>query len=339
MTISLCFATPIWVHAEEVALRDVNDRIEIGIIGDVMAQGLSQAIKRQLEGQDNPIFQVYNFAKGSSGLVRDDYYDWNVELPPILDGQKFDYMLIFMGSNDRQSISIKGKNYKAKTPKWREEYIHRIDQLLDGVKARNVKTIWLGQPISRSKSFATDMALFNEIYRQHVESHDGVFFDVWSLFADEDGKFSRSGADVNGQIKSLRASNGIHFTRTGYDKLAFQILELIQNLENGDVRPDFLDQGELVDAEKYDLSQNLGADAIIVQRRDDNGIVKQPQQNVANTVFGDDDTTLTDTNKPSTSEFLGEIDESLPLWKSVLGNGYIIVPEFGRADDFSWPRN
>lgn len=314
--------------------------LQVGIVGDVMAHGLAQAITRQLEKVNKSNVELNNFAKGSSGFVRNDYYDWNEALPRILAANKLDYILVFMGSNDRQSIRIKGKSYKKKTPKWREEYIHRIDQFLDSIKAAGVKVIWLGQPISRGKSFSNDMALYNEIYRQHVESHEGVFFDVWNLFANEDSKYSRRGPDVSGQIKTLRAENGIHFTRRGYDKLAFQVLNLIAAGETGRGE-DFalVDEGELVETERYDLNADGSSDTIIVERVEDATQVRKKPVSAGNKVFEPQPEPVATADIAKAEAALAKSTEIVPLWKRVLEDGEVIAAEFGRSDNFSWPRN
>ncbi|MBL1421076.1 MAG: DUF459 domain-containing protein [Alphaproteobacteria bacterium] len=322
---------PLGAHAE---------MLQVGIVGDVMAHGLAQAITRQLEKSDKPNIELNNFAKGSSGFVRDDYYDWNEALPPILAAHKLDYILVFMGSNDRQSIRLKGKSYKKKTPIWREEYIHRINQFLDSIKLAGVQVIWLGQPISRGKSFANDMALYNEIYRQQVESHEGVFFDVWDLFAYEDGKYTDTGPDVSGQMRILRAQNGIHFTRRGYDKLAFQVLNLIAAAESGeDDGLKAVDQGELVEAERYDLDASENSDIIIVERLEEAAQGQNSFISVGNKIFGPESerSVVIDVGKAQAA--LPKGTEMTPLWKKVLEDGEVIDPEFGRSDDFSWPRN
>ena len=317
-----------------------SPQLQVGIVGDVMAQGLAQAFTRQLELDNKLNVELNNFAKGSSGFVRDDYYDWNEVLPPLLAANKLDYILVFMGSNDRQSIRIKGESYKKKTPKWREEYIHRIDKFLNSINDAGVKTIWLGQPISRGKSFSNDMALFNEIYRQHVESHDGVFFDVWNLFANEEGKYSGRGPDISGQIKTLRASNGIHFTRRGYDKLAFQILNLIEAAESDEEGAgETNDEGELVEAERYDLSRDEGVDTIIVERVEEDAPAENKNENAGNQVFQQAPQSRETAEKVMADAALAPKNEIIPLWKSVLENGEVLAPEFDRSDDFSWPRN
>jgi len=81
--------------------------------------------------------------------------------------------------------------------------------------------IWVGlPPVSKGRMHA-DYFKFNDIYRQTVEAYGGAYVDVWEGFVDAEGRYVRSGPDVNGQIVRLRRSDGINMTPSGYDKLAF----------------------------------------------------------------------------------------------------------------------
>ena len=43
-------------------------------------------------------------SSGSSGLVRDDYYNWPAKVPELVAEQKPDAILVMMGANDRQTM-------------------------------------------------------------------------------------------------------------------------------------------------------------------------------------------------------------------------------------------
>jgi hypothetical protein len=47
--------------------------------------------------------------------------------------------------------------------------------------------------------------------------------DVWDGFVDEAGKFTPQGPDYRGQIRRLRTSDGVHFTKFGARKLALYV--------------------------------------------------------------------------------------------------------------------
>ncbi len=329
--------------------------IHIGVVGDVMAAGVAQALDRQMSKFKQLKFEPLNFAKGSSGFVRDDYYDWNANLPAILAANKMDYLVVFMGSNDRQSMRVNGRSQKPKSMIWREEYIHRIDQFLDETRKHNIKVIWLGQAISRGKSFSADMAVFNEIYRQRVDIKAGNYLDLWAMFTNENGKYTRNGADNNGQVRKLRSSNGIHFTKRGYDKIAFQTLDLIHSLHTaGGKSSSNSDVGEEVFFEIYDnLSDDGLKDGLFVQRKDVKIVKTQAELDADKNIFELDDgaklvgnTSLVSgkvSNEVSKASVNNSINAAVkvksPLWKRVLIEGFVIEPEFGRSDDFSWPRD
>ena len=63
----------------------------------------------------------------------------------------------------------------------------------------------------------------NELYRSRAEKAGIVYVDVWDGFVDEAGKFTPQGPDYRGQIRRLRTSDGVHFTKFGARKLALYV--------------------------------------------------------------------------------------------------------------------
>jgi len=60
----------------------------------------------------------------------------------------------------------------------------------------------------------------NEVYREKSFINGAKFIDTWSGFTDESGRYSAFGPDMSGQVRRLRADDGMHFTSRGYLKLA-----------------------------------------------------------------------------------------------------------------------
>src|SRR5206468_8932312 len=67
---------------------------------------------------------------------------------------------------------------------------------------------------------STDAEMMNEVYREKTFINSAKFIDTWNGFTDESGRFSAYGPDMTGQVKRLRADDGVHFTMRGYLKLA-----------------------------------------------------------------------------------------------------------------------
>jgi hypothetical protein len=75
----------------------------------------------------------------------------------------------------------------------------------------------------RQSSAFRDMLYFNDLYRPTVTAAGGHFVDIWGGFTNEEGRYISSGPDVTGQLRGLRAGDGINFTRAGRLKLAFYV--------------------------------------------------------------------------------------------------------------------
>jgi hypothetical protein len=60
----------------------------------------------------------------------------------------------------------------------------------------------------------------NDLFREKAFINGAKFIDTWNGFTDESGRYSAYGPDMTGQVKRLRADDGVHFTMRGYLKLA-----------------------------------------------------------------------------------------------------------------------
>ncbi|MBK9081624.1 MAG: DUF459 domain-containing protein [Rhizobiales bacterium] len=193
----------------------------VAVLGDSLGVMLADGLRESL-AIDRPHVAVQRKARESSGLVREDFYDWQKAARDLVaGGERLDYVLMLFGTNDRQQIrDADGTTLEPLSPRWREIYGQRIESLVATFRARNIPVIWVGLPIMRQERYAADMSKLNELFRAHAEKAGAHFIDVWDRFADEAGQFDASGPDVNGQQTRLRAADGIHLTRAGAVKLA-----------------------------------------------------------------------------------------------------------------------
>jgi hypothetical protein len=67
---------------------------------------------------------------------------------------------------------------------------------------------------------AADIPFLNDLYRSRADKAGNVYVDVWDGFVDEDGRFTQSGPDFEGQPRCPRAGDGVYFTQAGARKLA-----------------------------------------------------------------------------------------------------------------------
>lgn len=189
------------------------------VVGDFMASGLADGLTTVFA--ENPAVRVVDRSNGSSGFVRDDYYNWPGEIGPMLEAEKPAVVLIMMGSNDRQQMKVGDARETPRTEGWTQEYKKRTVNFGKHFSEAKLPFLWVGMPSFRPGSMTSDMLALNEIYRDAAESAGGEFVDIWEGFVDENGAFISRGPDINGQPVTLRAEDGINMTRAGKRKVAF----------------------------------------------------------------------------------------------------------------------
>ncbi|RLQ88461.1 SGNH/GDSL hydrolase family protein [Notoacmeibacter ruber] len=202
---------------EVVEKRD--DARTVLVVGDFMAGNLADGLTERFADKEN--IRIAESDNGSSGLVRDDYFDWPARLPGLVEEKDPDVLIVMIGANDRQAMGVNGRAQPVRSSEWNDEYRRRVGEIAKVAGEAEIPLIWVGQPSYKFSSMNTDMLAFNEIYRTVVEEQKGHFVDVWEGFVDSEGNFVFTGPDVKGQMARLRNSDGINMTSAGDEKLAF----------------------------------------------------------------------------------------------------------------------
>lgn len=204
----------------EVVEKDADAR-KVLVIGDFVASGLAWGLD-QMFAEEKKI-TVVDRTNNASGIVRTDHYDWNAKLPEILNDVKPDIVVMAIGANDRQQMRVGGERHALRSEGWEKAYIERVQDLTETMTVYGRPFFWVGTvPMSQSAAMR-DMSYLNDLMRTRMSASSGTFVDVWSGFTNEDGRYISSGPDVEGQLRALRAGDGINFTRAGRLKLAFYV--------------------------------------------------------------------------------------------------------------------
>jgi hypothetical protein len=198
-----------------------GDRYRVLVVGDSLGDGLWSGLYRAFE--EDPTLEFIQRAKGSTGFARPDSYDWNSELADILKKDTYQIAVIMFGDNDAQPIRSGRASLKVGSDGWRETYGRRVEDFIKKLRAANIAVYWVGLPIMRSESQNADAEALNDVYREKAFINGAKFIETWNGFTDESGRYSAYGPDMTGQVKRLRADDGIHFTMRGYLKLAHYV--------------------------------------------------------------------------------------------------------------------
>ena len=202
-------------------VEKAEDASRVLVVGDFMAGGLAEGLVTAYAEEARVL--VVERANGSSGLVRNDHYDWPGNIGSVIDEEKPTAVVVMIGSNDRQQMVVNGTRESPRTEAWTAEYERRVAALTKIVRDRQLPLIWVGNLPFRPGAMSSDMIAFNDIYRRIVTEAGGEYVDVWDGFVDETGAFAANGPDMNGQPAQLRAGDGINVTRQGRRKMAFYV--------------------------------------------------------------------------------------------------------------------
>lgn len=205
--------------APEAVAKAENARVVL-VVGDFLASGLAEGLESAYATL--PDVRVVVRANGSSGIVRDDFYDWPAEIGGIIEQEKPAAVVIMLGANDRQEMRVGDVREPKRSENWMKEYERRVTNLAKAVTDRAIPLVWVGMPSFKNSTMASDMLAYNDVYQSVAESVGGSFVDIWDGFVDENGAFVSTGPDINGNPVRLRSGeNGINLTRPGKRKVAF----------------------------------------------------------------------------------------------------------------------
>ncbi|WP_412049924.1 MULTISPECIES: DUF459 domain-containing protein [unclassified Hoeflea] len=305
--------------APEPVIEKLENARNILVLGDFLANGAADGLREAFV--DAPGVVVVDRTNGSSGLVRDDYYNWIEQAPAIIEEVQPSIIVVQIGSNDRQQLVVNGERESVRSVNWLAEYERRTQKFIELLRARKTPLLWVGLPAFKSSNMTTDIVALNGIYRKLVEMAGGEFIDIWDGFVDEEGKFIFTGSDINGRQVRLRGSDGINITSAGRRKVAFYIEKPARRL--------------LGDAAATGVASPNGMNLPEI-------FMPPPPGEVPAAVMRTLPVTMTDPDLDGGSALLGQMPAAASLVKSprdrlVLDGELTEAPE-GRADNFAWPR-
>jgi uncharacterized protein len=211
------------------------DAKTILVVGDFMAGGIAEGIDAAFISENG--VKIVEKSNGSSGFIRDDYYNWPQSIVTLNTETKPAVIVVMIGANDRQPLRLNSKNELVRSPAWTAAYQSRVAQFSTTLKSLGVPVVWVGLPPFKSTQMSADYLAFNDIYRRETENIGGTFVDIWEGFVDDQGAFTINGFDYTGQPAKLRGSDGINLATAGKRKIAFFVEKAIRAALGNVVQP------------------------------------------------------------------------------------------------------
>jgi uncharacterized protein len=149
------------------------------------------------------------------------------ELPPDDAADKSDGPPVI--ASEKSARSPNGL-YEFREERWVELYKKKIEEMIGVLKSKGVPVLWVGLPAVYGPKATRDTLFLDSLYRDVAGKAGITYVDVWDGFVDEAGRFLQKGPDFEGQIRQLRSSDGVYFTRAGARKLAHYVEREITRL-------------------------------------------------------------------------------------------------------------
>ncbi|MBR9824638.1 MAG: DUF459 domain-containing protein [Alphaproteobacteria bacterium] len=203
----------------------------IGVFGDSLADGLWVGLQRGLRAEPRA-GDIIQLSEVSTGLTNYVYRDISEKTRDQLSREDYDTAVVLFGSNDIQGIRTDQGVYRFRSDAWEAVYRERIRDIVTQLQADGAEVYWVGLPVMRSNGYNANTIYLNALFREEVESLGAVFIDTRDVTGDENGEYAPYLPDSRGTPRLVRADDGIHFTLTGYTRMAAPVVSAIR--ENWD---------------------------------------------------------------------------------------------------------
>ncbi len=218
-TIEITTTTTLPLFTEQRPLR-------VLVVGDSLMTPVGFALMRQ--EKIHPSIEVKAISKASSGLVRPDFYNWPQVLGKAVADFRPHVTVMLFGGNEKQVMRYQGQSFDPFSDSWNAEYAKRVEQVIEISTSAGAGVVWVGMPIMRSGKFSETARTLNAFYGAGCRAHPGAdYIDGYALFSDAAGKYSAYLPDSTGQNRLMRASDGIHFTEYGGDRVAEAVIDVL----------------------------------------------------------------------------------------------------------------
>jgi hypothetical protein len=206
-------------------IGEAQETYQIFVFGDSLAAGLFSGMSRMAEGDLR--IAIDGRFKDDSGLARPEFYDWAAALPKIQERREMDIAVILIGSNDGQDIRSISGPIPFSMPEWASTYAQRVDSMISLLKSQGVAIYWVELPPMGPAPLEAETQYVATIQRDRAMRGKVRYIETRKTFSDVNGKYTDQGADPNGTVMRLRARDGIHFLKSGNNKLASLVLQAL----------------------------------------------------------------------------------------------------------------
>lgn len=216
------------------------DAIAVVVLGDEFADQMREGLIDRFDG--DRLVEAVGVSIPGSGLTDMTSVNWNVEaIQRLEDYTQVGAVVVAIGYSDRRPLVEGERRFAFASPDWRQQYRNRVSGLALTLLAEGHSVLFVGLPPMASPAMNDEVQLINQVIEEAVAPTRARFVSVYSGFADVEGRYTRAGPNMAGQVENLRTSDGIFFNRAGREKFAHFVERFIPRDGQTSVEPEVSD--------------------------------------------------------------------------------------------------
>ena len=104
-----------------------------------------------------------------------------------------------------------------------------VGGLMDVINRAGAFVVWIGLPQTRSAAQTQRFDVVNAVVEKEARKRPGraTYIDTYTMFAGDEGGYTQYLPDGSGQLRKVRADDGVHFEREGGDMIARVVLKAL----------------------------------------------------------------------------------------------------------------
>lgn len=197
---------------------------EVLLVGDSILRQTGPSLDAELGWPQ----EVRNEAVNGSGLITPSVFDWEAELPAMLEGDPDVVVVLFIGNYTDTDLptTADGAPIEFGSPEFFEAWGTASERLATTLLDAGVEVRWVLPPPVLDPALDPVVQGIRAEYLAVAERHpEIVLVDSFEVLATEDGDFLAQVPGDDGQVVPLRAGDGVHLDQAGADRLAQQIAD------------------------------------------------------------------------------------------------------------------
>jgi len=193
-------------------------------IGDSLGIDLGDQLQAQLD--PSGLAAVTVAAKGDTGLSNPSYYDWPAHLLALLASGHPQIVVVFLGANDDQGLSVAGGAAAPGTSAWVTGYSQRVDDVIDEATMAGARVVWVGMPPMADSDLNQAMQREDAIYQGRVDRvSDALYVSSIPVLGGPSGAYQGTTLDGSGQPIIVRTPDGVLLSPAGAGLLARVVID------------------------------------------------------------------------------------------------------------------